>query len=352
MRNEEIPAHADAGDNKQTTLRIGGLEIQPGQRLTIDLPVARLYTRSELNMPVHVIHGKKPGPRLFVSAAIHGDEIIGVAIIRRLLKLKILKRLHGTLIAIPVVNVYGFINQARYLPDRRDLNRCFPGSERGSLASRLADLFMDEIVSNCTHGIDIHSGSNHRKNLPQIRACLEDPATERLAHVFGAPVILDANLRDGSLRQAVMERKIPMLLYEAGEILRFDEMAIRTGINGILSVMRAIDMLPKTSGKGAATQPLVARSNTWIRAPISGILRTNVPLGGQISQGAKIGEIADPFGEDEANVLSPVSGIVIGRINIPLVHQGDALFHMACFDESARLDTDLAAFQEFQPGGL
>ena len=327
-------------------LTIAGTRVKPGQRKTINIPVARLYTHAEMTMPVHVIRGKRDGPHLFVSAAVHGDEIIGVEIIRRLLKLKILQRLHGTLIAVPVVNVYGFIHNARYLPDRRDLNRFFPGSEKGSLTSRLAHLFMEEIVGNSTHGIDLHAGSNHRINLPQIRACLDEPETERLAFAFGAPVIIDANLRDGSLRQAVMEKKVPMLLYEAGEALRFDEVAIRSGVKGILSVMRAVGMLSARSVKSSRVQPLVAHSTRWVRAPMSGILNTGMPLGSEVTAGSKIAEIADPFGENETAVISPNAGIVIGRMNLPLVHRGDALFHIAGFDDSEPLRETLEDFKE------
>ena len=305
--------------------------MKPGKRLTINVPVARLYTHTEMTMPVHVLRGKRSGHRLFVSAAVHGDEILGVEIVRRLLKVKALKRLSGTLIAVPVVNVYGFVHQSRYLPDRRDLNRFFPGSKKGSLTSRLADIFMNEIVANSTHGIDLHTASNHRTNLPQIRACLDDPETARLATAFGAPVILDANLRDGSLRQAVMEKGIPMLMYEGGEALRFDEVAIKAGVRGILAVMRAVGMLPARAVRKTPIQPAVARSSTWVRAPASGILHSNVRLGARISEGTKLGEIADPFGEEEIEVVSSQAGVVIGRLDLPLVHRGDALFHMACF---------------------
>lgn len=297
-------------------------------------------------MPVHVLRGKKEGPHLFVCAAIHGDEIIGVEIIRRLLKLKILQRLRGTLIAVPVVNVYGFINNSRYLPDRRDLNRFFPGAQKGSLTSRLANIFMEEIVGNSTHGIDLHAGSNHRINLPQIRACLDTPETEKLAFAFGAPVILNAKLRDGSLRQAVEEKGIPMLLYEAGEALRFDELAVRAGVKGILAVMRAIGMLTSRSVKKSRIQPMVANSTSWVRAPRSGILRTRIPLGGKIIVNQKIGEIADPFDENETVVNSSVSGIVIGRLNLPLVHRGDALFHVAEFDDATAISESLDDFKE------
>ena len=331
-------------------LTIGGQTIQPGQRQTIDLPVARLHTHTEMTMPVHVVSGKQPGPCLFVSAAIHGDEINGVAIVQRLLNLKLFQNLRGVLIAVPVVNVFGFIDRNRYLPDRRDLNRAFPGSERGSMASRLAHLFMTEVAVHATHGIDLHTGSNHRSNLPQIRAWLDDPETERLAHAFGVPVIINANLRDGSLRQAAVETGIPMLLFEGGEALRFNEVAIKAGLGGIISVMRTIGMLAPARKQTPKPKTLIARESTWVRAPEGGILRTTVSLGDRVKKGQKIGLIADPFGEPEAAVIAPTSGIVIGRLNLPLVHEGEALFHLARFDSPATIDAALGAFtSELEP---
>ena len=262
-------------------LLIAGKAISPASRITLELSLPQLYTHTPMTMPVHVIRGHREGPRLFVSAAIHGDELNGVEVIRRLINHSSLKRLKGTLIAIPIVNVYGVIQHSRYLPDRRDLNRSFPGSERGSMASGLANLFMNEIVANCSHGIDLHTGAIHRDNLPQIRANLSDEETLRLAHAFGVPVLLDSNLRDGSLREAAAEHGIPMLLYEAGEGLRFDEVGIRAGLRGVFNVMRALDMLPKVRiRKSSMRQPYVAHSSAWLRAPESGILRTLVSLGG------------------------------------------------------------------------
>jgi uncharacterized protein len=329
----------------QEPIKIGGVEVEPGQQRIINLPAASLYTHTEMTMPVKVIHGRQPGCRLFVSAAVHGDEINGVEIIRRLLKLKLLKRLRGTLIAVPVVNVYGFISHSRYLPDRRDLNRSFPGLKSGSLTSRLAKLFMQEVVDNCTHGIDLHTGSNYRSNLPQIRACLDKPETERMADAFGAPVILNANLRDGSLRQAVVEKGMPMLLYEGGGALRFNEVAIRAGVRGIVSVMREIRMLPKQKSSKPGFEPLIARSSTWVRASESGILHTTTTLGTQVKKGGMLGVITDPFGEKEAEVVSHATGIVIGRVNLPLVNEGDALFHIARVDGTLTNDDTLEAFQ-------
>lgn len=323
---------------------INGFNIPAGTRETIDLPVAKLYTHTMLAMPLHVVNGKRDGPILFVSGAIHGDELNGVEIIRRLLKLPILKRLRGTLIAIPIVNVHGFLDRSRYLPDRRDLNRSFPGHERGSLASRVANLFMEEIVGQCTHGIDLHTGGLNRSNLPQIRANLDDEETARLAEAFGTPVLINANIRDGSLRQAAVEQGIPMLLYEAGEALRFDEVSIRAGVNGITHVMRYLGMLPAVRKKKDQYKPVIARSSSWVRSSESGIFRAMVALGTQVEKDTLLGVVADPFGEREVEIRSPYKGIIVGRTNLPLVHEGEALFHLARFQ---KLDAALSNVEEF-----
>ena len=311
---------------------IAGETILPGETRTIALPATQFYTNTPVTIPVHVINGKKPGPRLFVSAAIHGDEINGVEIIRRLLKQSTLKRLKGTLIAIPVVNVHGFIQQTRYLPDRRDLNRSFPGSRKGSLAARLARIFMDEVVKKCTHGIDLHTGAIHRANIPQVRANLEDEETLAMAKAFSVPVMLNSSIRDGSLREAANELGIPILLYEAGEALRFDEVSIRAGLRGIIRVMRQINMLPNPARPyKEPKRSVIAQGSSWVRAANSGIVRFKVPLGSQVTEGQSLGFIYDPLGEGETDILSPYDGIVIGRVNNPLIYEGDALFHIAYF---------------------
>lgn len=326
---------------------IAGIDITPGKRVTIALPVTRLYTHAPIEIPIHVIRGKKDGPRMFISAAIHGDEINGVEIIRRLLKQASLKRMRGTLIAVPVVNVHGLINHSRYLPDRRDLNRSFPGSDRGPLASRLAHLFMNEVVAKCTHGIDLHTGAIHRANLPQIRANLDDEETARLAKAFAVPVLLNSTSRDGSLREATAEMGIPMLLYEAGEALRFDEVSIRAGVRGIINVMRELEMLPaSTRKKRQPKAPMIARSSSWVRAPSSGIFRPVVALGARVDKDGLLGVIEDPFGEVEQAVHAKHAGIIIGRVNLPLINEGDALFHIARFGKVERAEASVEEFRE------
>ncbi len=338
---------------KPSPITIGGVEIRPGERRTIDVPVADLSTHAPLAMPVQVVHGRTAGPRLFVCAALHGDELNGVEIIRRLLRLTALKRLRGTLIAVPIVNVPGFIAHTRYLPDRRDLNRSFPGSTSGSLAGRLARLFLDVVVDGSTHGIDLHTGAIHRSNFPQIRANLDDPETERLARAFGVPVIINAGVRPGSLRGAAADKAIPVLVYEGGEALRFDEASIRAGVKGVIRVLRALDMLPSSSSRRTPKPKLIIRSSKWVRAPRSGLLRAEIALGSPVLEGDPLGAVADPFGENEVRLTSPMNGIVIGRTNLPQVYEGDALFHIACHEGTkvaARLLDDYEPEAEYEVG--
>jgi predicted deacylase len=337
---------------------IGGIEVKSGQQRSINLELPPLYTHTSVSMPVHVINGKKPGPILFVSAAIHGDEINGVEIIRRLIKIekKEIKNISGTLIAIPVVNVYGFISQSRYLPDRRDLNRSFPGSETGSMAARLAHIFIQEIASKCTHGIDLHTGATARENLPQIRAALHDGPNngadiQNMACAFHAPVVINSpKLIEGSMRKAVSDLGIPILLYEAGEALRFNEVAIRAGVKGVVNVMRRLDMLPDGEHCDIYNKPLLANASSWVRTSQSGILRCVLSLGDQVGKGDLLGIVSDPFGESEEHILASKSGIVIGKSNLPLVHEGEALFHIAHFDNPDDVAEAVGTFHETYNG--
>lgn len=309
---------------------LGGIAIPAGKRQKLSLNVARLYDFTEMGMPVEVVRGKKSGPVLFLSAAIHGDEINGVEIIRRLLGHSALKHISGTLIAVPIVNVFGFNERTRYLPDRRDLNRCFPGSAHGSMGSQLAHIFMEEIVAKCTHGIDLHTGAFHRHNLMQVRGTMEDPETLALAKAFGAPVIINAAQRDGSLRAAAAEQGVATLLYEAGEALRFDEHAIHTGVHGLLRAMGHIGMLPAHSIPARPRRKsFYARSTRWVRAPHGGIFLASRKLGDSVKKGEILGHITSPFGDHMTAIESDYTGIIIGMSYLPLANEGDALFHIA-----------------------
>lgn len=332
---------------QDNTLVIDGISVAPGTRQEVDISVAPTYTHDDVTLSVQVVRSKRPGPVLFVSAAVHGDEINGVEIIRRLLQHKVTARMKGSLLAIPIVNVYGVLHQSRYLPDGRDLNRCFPGSANGSLAGRLAHAFVEEILKKSTHGIDLHTGSRHRSNFPQIRADLSDPVTRSMTEVFGVPLALDSKVRDGSLRYCAGDLGIPVILYEAGEALRFDEMYIRAGVNGIINVMREIGMLPRSRSSKPRKPPLICDQTYWVRAPESGMLRTLVPLGAKVEEGQGLAMIADPMGSSESEVTAPYSGVVIGRTNLPLAYAGDALFHIARYGtKNSVVERQVERFQE------
>jgi len=328
------------------SFRIGDEAVLPGQRRVIELPLPSLYGHARLTMPVHVLRGRRPGPTLLVSAAVHGDEINGVEIARRLLGMRMLGRLRGTLLCVPVVNVYGFVNRSRYMPDRRDLNRAFPGSERGSTTARLAHLFLDQVARWATHLVDLHTAAVYRTNLPQVRAHLKDEVTQRMATAFGSPVILDSNLLEGSLRAEAANLGIPMLLFEGGEALRFEEIVVRAGLRGVLEVMRTLEMLPARRRARPGPAPVVARSSIWIRAPRSGVLRTSMALGTHVRSGDVLGIIGDPLGDDAEEVDSTVDGILIGRVTLPLVNEGEALFHVAKFRDPRAVGEQLEVYHE------
>lgn len=312
---------------RSRTFTIAGQSISPGNRLRFEIPVARLPTGTHIALPIEVLHGPFEGPTVWISAAVHGDELNGVEIARLVLDKLKPNRLFGTLIVVPMVNGFGVINQSRYLPDRRDLNRCFPGSKSGSLASRLANLVMKEVVLRCQYGIDLHTGANHRTNLPQIRGDMDDSETYECALAFNSPVVVHSDVRDGSLRAAANAKGIKVLLYEAGEPMRFNPDAIKLGVSGVMRVLTYLNML-KTPFKIPNKKPVLIRESTWVRAKRSGIVRLLVELGDRVNAGQKIGLIADVFGDDPYTLKAPYEGIVIGHSNNPIAHQGDGIIHV------------------------
>lgn len=327
---------------------INSIEIKQGERTRVNLDMGHIYDFTEVKMPIEVIRGKKDGPTLFVCSTIHGDEINGIEIVKRLLKSKALENIKGTLIAIPIVNVFGFNDRSRYLPDRRDLNRCFPGLKKGSLASQLAYKFMKEIVEKSDYGIDLHTGAFNRKNHPQLRANTDDKITLELAKAFGAPVIINSNLRDGSLREAVSGLEIPMLLYEGGEALRFDDKVIELGVRGILSVMKKIKMLPNSKETKNNDKIFIAKSSQWVRAGQSGIHIPKKKLGTFVHKGDILGEISNPFGDKKTLVKASESGIIIGQSMLPLANKGDALFHIATTKEPNKSVGQITSYDDIE----
>jgi uncharacterized protein len=302
--------------------------VKPGSVTRLEVPVARLPPGAWTSMPAVIIHGQAPGPTVWLSGTIHGDELNGVGIIRALIEQIDPDALAGTVIAVPIVNVFGVVQGSRYLPDRRDLNRSFPGSRRGSLASRLAHLFFDTVVRRCQFGIDFHTGSNGRSNLPHIRCDINDADTRRLAEAFGCPVILHAGLRDGSLRAAAAEAEICSLVYEAGEALRFGRRAVATGVEGTLRVFAALRML-RGAPEPAAEPPMICRKSAWVRAHRSGFCQRKVRLGERVDMGQVVAEVVDSVGKSRAVTRAKHAGVVIGCLKTALVHRGDALVHIA-----------------------
>lgn len=307
---------------------INGEEVPKGSRRRIEIPVARLPSGPLLFLPVIVIRGKREGPAVFLDAAIHGDEINGVDLILNVVDQIQPSKLKGALIAVPVVNVYGFMSQDRYLPDRRDLNRSFPGSDSGSMAARLANLFLTEVVRHCSFGIDYHSGSLHRTNLPQIRADLSDPETLALAKAFGPQIMINSKLRPGSLREAAGRSGIKVLVHEAGEPSRFDPASLKEGVDGTFRVLHALGMIEDTPPP-TRYEPVRIAASKWVRARRSGLMRVDVELGARVTKNGRIGVISDIYGEQRVPIRSPFDGMVIGMQLNPMVHRGDALVHVA-----------------------
>jgi hypothetical protein len=306
---------------------ISDTAIRSGSKKKIEIPIANLMSGTPVALPLVVLHGATPGPAIWLTAAIHGDELCGIDIIRRVLDVLDPKQMAGTVVTVPIVNVHGFNNEQRYLPDRRDLNRSFPGSRRGSLASRIAHLLMTEVIARCPVGIDLHTGSNRRENLPQIRADLDDPKTLELANVFGAPIAMHSRIRDGSMRQAATEADTTVLLYEAGEAGRFSRDAIQTGTAGVLRVVEHMGIQAGISDPAGTVR--VSHSSTWVRANRSGIVHIETDLGADVVVGETIATIRDPFGKRLGKIAARKSGIVVGLTHSPLVNRGDAIVHIA-----------------------
>ncbi len=308
------------------SITIAGHTIEKGSHVKLDLHVAKLPSNTTINIPVHVYRGKENGPVLLLMAGMHGDEINGTEIIRRLIVDKTIFPKKGTVIAIPILNIYGFLNYSRDVPDGKDVNRSFPGSTRGSLASRMAHLFMKEIFPHIDYGVDFHTGGGSRSNYPQIRCMVNIESHYELAKVFGAPMILNAKLRDKSLRKEATLKGKPIIVFEAGEALRMDEFAIEEGIIGTKRVMNHLGMTNHIIDKDPHT--IIIHSSQWVRANRSGIFRSYIKPGEKVNKNQLLGLITDPFGQVENKIKSPINGHIVGLSYSPVVSQGDALIHI------------------------
>jgi len=308
------------------SITINKQKINRGESKTVILNSYELHTKNKLEIPVHVIRSKKEGPVLLLSAGMHGEEINGIEILRRVMAHPDVQRIkHGTIIFIPVINVISFLYASRDLPDGRDLNRCFPGSKKGSIGSRIAHDLMKHIVPLIDCGVDFHTGGAKINNYPQLRCIFSVPENLAVAEKFAAPQIIDSNYREGSFRHEAAKKGKPILVFEGGESMRFDYLAINQGVNGCLRLMNAFGMIET---KVPFTVPVKIKKNTWIRANSSGLFHMNVSNGAPINKGDTLGVVYDPFGHSEEKLLSPESGYIIGINNQPVVNEGDALIHL------------------------
>lgn len=313
---------------------LAGHDIEPGTKNIILFPAPNLNTQVKIDIPVHVFNGKKAGPVLFIVGAIHGDELNSIEIIRRVHDHIHPTRLAGTLITIPVVNIHGVIMQARYLSDGRDLNRSFPGSNTGTLAARMAYDLMHQVVLHCDYGIDLHTGAAGRMNMPQLRINFDLPGIKEFAKSFNAPVILHSKQRDGSLRQAASAYDIPVIVYEGGEALRYNEICIRAGVLGIINAMRYLKMLKlNKKHKIKKSRSVITKTSRWLRAPASGFIEPRVnAFARSVRKGEVLAYIHDPFLiNPSTKVTAPFDGIIIGHALKAMTTEGDALYHIASF---------------------
>ncbi len=306
---------------------INNTEIGQGHSVNLNLTIARLPTHTEIDLPVRVIRAEKPGPVILLTGGLHGDEINGIEIIRRLLSNHLNELQRGTIIAIPLVNIYGFIQNVRGVPDGKDINRSFPGNKTGSLANFVAYILMSEIIPQIDYGIDFHTGGASRANYPQLRCTFNIEKNIELAKAFNPPVILHSGLIEKSFRKAAFKKGKHILVFETGESLRYDEFGIQEAIDGTLRMLHYLDMIGDSPEPGIMTE--IYSKSTWIRAKYAGLFRPRVQLGDHIKKRQLVGRITDPFGMETFKIQSKQEGRVIGLNNNPVIHKGDALIHVA-----------------------
>jgi len=309
---------------KQVT--IGNQEIQPGEFREININIARLPSHTLIDTPIYVSRSQNDGPVLALIAGMHGDELNGMEVVRRVLDRGLHKVKRGTVVCMPVINIYGFLNYSREVPDGKDVNRSFPGRKNGSLASRVAYYLMHDVIPSIDCGIDFHTGGAMRANYPQVRAVLRDDANLQLANAFCAPFTIDTAFRPNSLRKEASRKGKRIIVYEGGESLRFDPVAIEEGVAGTLRLMKHLDMID--SAPEPKEENRVIWNTSWIRAKHAGLFQPNIQCGQLVHRGEWVGTITDPFGEFKEEIKSSQTGFVIGLNNGPVINAGDALIHL------------------------
>ncbi len=315
-------------------VKIAGQEIKPGESKHIDIKIARLPSHTQIDTPIFVHRALEDGPVLALMAGMHGDEINGVEIVRRILDSDLNRAKRGTVVCMPIVNVYGFLNYSREVPDGKDINRSFPGNKSGSLASRVAYHLMREVIPYIDYGIDFHTGGAARTNYPQVRCVMTDSRNVELANAFCAPFTIDSPFRPNSLRQAAAKKNKNIIVYEGGESVRFDTHAIEAGLAGTLRLMKFLKMIDWAPE--ASEENKIIWNSTWVRARTAGLFQANIRCGQLVEKNQWLGTITDPFGEFKEQIKAPSTGYVVGLNNTPVINAGDALMHIG-LDDSCKL---------------
>lgn len=316
-------------ENMINELIINDNRIVPGQNSIVKLNIARLPSGTKIHLSVHVYRSATPGPTVLVSGGLHGDEVNGVEIVRRMIASRLFTNITcGNVIAIPLLNIYGFNNFSRDVTEGKDANRSFPGSKNGSLASRVAYTLSSKILPLIDFGIDYHTGGSSRYNYPQIRFSRGDDHAEALAKTFAAPYLIRSNVLNKTLRKTAMDMNIPILVFEGGESLRFDALSIKEGIAGLKRVLCSKGMLPESAYPTPSHSPRLFNKMTWLRADRSGLFRWIKSSGILVEAGELLGVINDPDGQTEVPVLASKKGCIIGHNNSPVINRGEPLFHL------------------------
>jgi predicted deacylase len=317
---------------RRPPLTIAGKRIKRGETCDLRLQFSESYTGLSISVPLRVIAAPKRGPVVFMTALVHGDELNGLGILRELLLEQPLNLTRGTVIAVPAVNVYGLEAHSRYLPDRRDLNRSFPGTSTGSLTSRLAHTVFNEIVSKCDYGIDFHTAAQGRTNFPNVRGGLSNPEVKDLARAFGAGLIVDGDGPDGSLRAEAVKAGVPTIILEAGETWKIEPGIVELGVRGATNVLKRLDMM-EGDPMDPPFQSLI-RKTAWLRAERGGVLKYHVAPGEVVKKDQLLAVNLDIFGGEQNRLISPVDGVILGMSTMPLAKPGDAIFHIGVAPES------------------
>ena len=308
---------------------IGGETVSPGEDKWVKINIDRLPTGTLIDIPVYVFNSKNPGPTILIQAGLHGDEINGTEIVRRMIDEKHFDITKGAIIAVPILNIFGFIHFSRDVPDGKDVNRSFPGTKRGSMASRIAYHYKSEILHQIDYGIDLHTGGGQRHNFPQIRYTAEDAKSVALAEAFNAPISFGSKLIKGSFRNTAYGMQKPTVVYEAGESMRFDEYSILQGMQGVLSVLKHFGMMSSIASKYESQNKTVQlTTRKWLRAPTAGMFIPEITNGSEITKGQIIGFVADTYAKRNKKITAPFDGYIFCINHQAVVNQGDALFHV------------------------